>query len=101
VARPDQPLAKLQSATLVPIKIQREKTIGQPAENRRGEHVTDQECRGPKTGLTILIGITRQKFVLERRQDRRQYVAINVIKKVDSEQKRQGTGGGGFFARSS
>ena len=49
-----------------------------------------------KTGLTVLIGITRQKFVLERRQDRRQYVAINVIKKVDSEQKRQGTGGGGF-----
>jgi hypothetical protein len=43
-----------------------------------------------------LIGITRQKFVLERRQDRRQNVAIDVIKKVDGEQKRQGTGGGGF-----
>src|SRR4029077_4134267 len=73
------------------------KTIGQPAEDRRGAHVTDQKRRCPKAGLAVLVWIARQKLVLERRQQRGQNVTIDVIKKVDGEQECQSGAGARFL----
>jgi hypothetical protein len=54
--------------------------VAQPAEDRRGDEIADHERRHEPPGLTIVDA----EIFLQRRQHRREHVAVEVIEQVEA-----------------
>ena len=89
-ARPDAPLARLHNITLTPIKSQRDIRSASQPRKRRGNHVANKKGRAERAGLRHCIDVVRRKKSgANLRFDRRENLAIDVVEKINSEQKRK------------
>ena len=90
-AKPEPPLARLHKITADAYDEPARDPIGEQTENRCADHVSHEKCDAQQTGLGHGVHVVScEKSCANIRLERGQNLPVNVIEKINGQQKKEG-----------